>query len=57
MTTRKINEKTGRVRIPDSKLEDSELSKGDEAEIRVVTSGRNAGRIYLEKPGNNEVED
>lgn len=49
-SSRKVNEKTHRITIPKSKLEDSELESGDWAEVNLITTGRNAGKIILQKP-------
>lgn len=49
-SSRKINKETNRITIPKSKLEDSELESGDWAEVKLITTGRNAGKIILQKP-------
>lgn len=49
-SSRKVNYETNRITIPESKLEDSELESGEWAEVRLVTTGRNAGKLILERP-------
>lgn len=49
-SSRKINDETNRITLPESKVEDSELDPGEWAEVRLVTTGRNAGKLILERP-------
>lgn len=49
-SSRKINEETNRITLDPSKLEDSEMEAGGWAEQKLITTGRNAGKILLQKP-------
>lgn len=51
MTLRKVRDRQGSHEINlAGKVEDSDLQVGEKAEVKLITSGRNAGCILLKPP-------